>query len=81
VSRELVERSVDPKDRRSTLLALTARGQSLVPGLQGVENAVDEATADVLDDAEKVAVASALRKFLRATASGESIERRFADKR
>jgi len=81
VSRKLVERSVDPKDRRSTLLALTARGQSLVPGLQGVENAVDEATADVLDDAEKVAVASALRKFLRATASGESIERRFADKR
>ena len=81
VSRELLERNVDPRDRRSTLLGLTTQGRALLPGLRAVERSVDEATADVLDEPEKLAVASALRKFLRATASGDSIERRFADKR
>ncbi|WP_411700164.1 MarR family winged helix-turn-helix transcriptional regulator, partial [Conyzicola sp.] len=81
VSRDLLERNVDPNDRRSTVLRLTPNGAELVPGLRSVETAIDAATSDVLDADEKSAVASALRKFLLGTATGDTIERRFADKR
>jgi DNA-binding MarR family transcriptional regulator len=81
VSRGLLERNIDPDDRRSTLLRLTPDGAALVPDLRSVETAIDAATSDVLDADEKSAVASALRTFLVGTATGETIERRFADKR
>jgi DNA-binding MarR family transcriptional regulator len=81
VNRGLLERNVDPNDRRSTMLKLTPEGAAQVPALKTVEVAIDAATSDVLDADEKAAVAHALRRFLDGTDTGSAIERRFADKR
>ncbi|MCU1469291.1 MAG: MarR family transcriptional regulator [Glaciihabitans sp.] len=78
VQRGLLERGVDPNDRRAIVITLTAEGRGKLPALRRIEHEMDGATADQLTPTQQVMVAGILRGFLAGTETGEALERRFA---
>jgi len=62
----LVERVVNPHDRRSVLIALTGKGLDLVDEAVGAHVANQQRLTETLDHDEKAALDALLRKFLAA---------------
>jgi DNA-binding MarR family transcriptional regulator len=62
----LVERVVNPHDRRSVLIALTGKGLELVNEAVGAHVANQQRLTETLDQDEKAALDALLRKFLAA---------------
>lgn len=61
--RRLVERRGDAKDRRKTLVQLTAKGKRLQNALREPSQQVYDEVFDVLTDEERQALRAILRKF------------------
>lgn len=62
----LVERVVNPHDRRSVLIALTGKGLELVNKAVGAHVANQQRLTETLDEREKAALDALLRNFLAA---------------
>jgi DNA-binding MarR family transcriptional regulator len=62
----LVERVVNPHDRRSVLIALTGKGLALVDEAVGAHVANQQRLTEKLNQDEKAALDALLRKFLAA---------------
>ncbi|MFB7496549.1 MarR family winged helix-turn-helix transcriptional regulator [Streptomyces sp. NPDC056161] len=65
-SRGLVERSVNPDDRRSALVRITAAGTATIDLVMPAQLAVEAELLTTLDDADNAALADALRQLLAA---------------
>lgn len=63
-SRGLVERSVNPDDRRSSLVRLTADGASVFDRTLPAQLAVEAELLATLDDTDRAALVDALRRLL-----------------
>ena len=61
--RGLVERVKDPKDRRKTLVALTAKGKRLVESIREPGRQLQEEMFGALDDGERENLKALLQKF------------------
>jgi len=78
VGRELLERMVDPSDRRAVLISLTREGAAKLPALRAIEREMDSATTARLTPEQQAVVSQVLRGFLAGTETGKALERRFA---
>ena len=61
--RGLVERIKDPKDRRKTLVGLTAKGKRLVESIREPGRQLQEEMFGALDDGERESLKALLQKF------------------
>ena len=76
-----MQRSTDPKDKRGVVLSLTSNGKSNYVLVVQAENALDSFAESLFTAEEKSVMATAFRRFLSNTASGEAIQGRFATRR
>lgn len=81
VKRGLVERDVNPSDRRAVSIRLSSEGQGFVPMLQTLDKQVDAGAHESFSRAEMAGLVSSLRKYLAGTVSETVLEQRFVDKR
>lgn len=81
VRRGLVERSVDESDRRAVSLRLASEGLELIPRLRAIDQAIDAGAHASIDAGDLMGLATALRRYLEGTESGDVLERRFGAQR
>lgn len=81
VARGFVNRKPAQDDKRSVVLQLTDEGSSLLEQISQAENILDSHIDSFFTATEKTVMATALRRFLSDTPSGEAIHGRFATRR
>ncbi|MGZ3497974.1 MAG: MarR family winged helix-turn-helix transcriptional regulator [Vulcanimicrobiaceae bacterium] len=77
----LLERSIDPADRRGILLSLSRRGQTAAKKLRSIEDHLHGTIAAAIGDADIASLRAVLWRFVNERPAGKALARRIRNRR